>query len=62
MEEKNYAEIIGQSVLARTHREMNCTVVYLDKCMSHKQCSRQCLVGVFNLFYFLNELIGLFVN
>uniref|UniRef100_A0A915PLH2 Glucose-6-phosphate isomerase n=1 Tax=Setaria digitata TaxID=48799 RepID=A0A915PLH2_9BILA len=31
-------------VLERTHREVNCTVVYLDKCMSHKQCSRQCLI------------------
>uniref|UniRef100_A0A0M3IQI8 Protein twisted gastrulation n=2 Tax=Ascaris TaxID=6251 RepID=A0A0M3IQI8_ASCLU len=22
----------------------NCTVVYLDKCISHEQCSRQCLI------------------
>uniref|UniRef100_A0A8R1TNC8 Glucose-6-phosphate isomerase n=1 Tax=Onchocerca volvulus TaxID=6282 RepID=A0A8R1TNC8_ONCVO len=34
----------NMKVLARTHRETNCTVVYLDKCMSHKQCSRQCLI------------------
>ncbi|VDN03476.1 unnamed protein product [Thelazia callipaeda] len=31
-------------ILERTHSEVNCTVVYLDKCMSHKQCSRQCLI------------------
>ncbi|VDD97780.1 unnamed protein product, partial [Enterobius vermicularis] len=25
--------------------DMSCTVVYLDKCLSHDQCSRQCLVS-----------------
>uniref|UniRef100_A0A158Q802 Glucose-6-phosphate isomerase n=1 Tax=Elaeophora elaphi TaxID=1147741 RepID=A0A158Q802_9BILA len=34
----------NMKMLERTHRETNCTVVYLDKCMSHKQCSRQCLI------------------
>ncbi|VBB31933.1 unnamed protein product [Acanthocheilonema viteae] len=34
----------NMKMLERTHRRANCTVVYLDKCMSHKQCSRQCLI------------------
>ncbi|VDN29971.1 unnamed protein product [Gongylonema pulchrum] len=32
-------------MLSKSHHGTNCTVVYLDKCMSQKQCSRQCLVS-----------------
>lgn len=31
-------------MMQKVYAGVNCTVVYLDKCMSHKQCSRQCLI------------------